>query len=168
MLFEYLEILKKSIGEFHKTEYHIRDHSLETEYKKDGTYYLMKLSIHEYEPLKNFFTNEERYQEFMEVLKLPDWNKYLPNYSEVKDFVLVNYSYNHLTQRQMSRLSGIPQQTLFAMIKHMKLKHVYPDMTKKERVVEVQEDGTTKMLDPKPKLPISKKSAQKKKWKKKK
>lgn len=50
-----------------------------------------------------------------------------------KKFIYVSYVYHHLNQRQISKLSGIPQPYVFRYIKHMKLKPKYEKMTKSER-----------------------------------
>ena len=42
-----------------------------------------------------------------------------------KKFVYVSYVYHHLTQRQIAKLSGIPQPYVFRYIKHNKLKPKY-------------------------------------------
>lgn len=161
--------LKIHLGNMKRVEFHVRDHSIEWESTICDKWYLMELSVHEYRPFRDYFKTEEKYKEFKNLMITPDWNKYISEYPEVKEFILENYSYNHLTQRQLSRLSGIPQQTIFAIIKHMKLKHVYPDMQKKDRVKLITtDDNLSNIIEPKPKLPISRKVATKKKWKKKK
>lgn len=53
-----------------------------------------------------------------------------------KKFVYVSYVYHHLNQRQISKLSGIPQPYVYRYIKHMKLKPKYDKMTKRERTVD--------------------------------
>ena len=50
-----------------------------------------------------------------------------------KKFVYVSYVYHHLTQRQIAKLSGIPQPYVFRYIKHNKLKPKYPKTIKSER-----------------------------------
>ena len=52
-----------------------------------------------------------------------------------KKFVYVSYVYHHLTQRQISKLSGIPQPYVYRYIKHNKLKPKYSKSTKSERNV---------------------------------
>lgn len=53
-----------------------------------------------------------------------------------KKFIYTSYVYHHLDQRQISKLSGIPQPYVFRYIKHNKLKPKYEKMTKKERNVD--------------------------------
>ena len=50
-----------------------------------------------------------------------------------KKFVYVSYVYHHLTQRQIAKLSGIPQPYVFRYIKHNKLKPKYDKTPKSER-----------------------------------
>ena len=52
-----------------------------------------------------------------------------------KKFVYVSYVYHHLTQRQIAKLSGIPQPYVFRYIKHNKLKPKYPKTVKSQRNV---------------------------------
>lgn len=53
-----------------------------------------------------------------------------------KKFIYVSYVYHHLNQRQISKLSEIPQPYVYRYIKHMKLKPKYDQMTKKERNID--------------------------------
>lgn len=50
-----------------------------------------------------------------------------------KKFVYVSYVYHHLTQRQIAKLSGIPQPYVFRYIKHNKLKPKYDKTPKSLR-----------------------------------
>ena len=54
-----------------------------------------------------------------------------------KKFIYVNYVYNHLNQRQISKLSGIPQPYVYRYIKHMKLKPKYEKTPKSKRNIDV-------------------------------
>lgn len=56
-----------------------------------------------------------------------------------KKFIYVSYVHHHLNQRQISKLSGIPQPYVYRYIKHMKLKPKYERMTKMERHVDALE-----------------------------
>ena len=56
-----------------------------------------------------------------------------------KKFIYTSYVYHHLNQRQISKLSGIPQPYVYRYIRHMKLKPKYEKMTKKERNVDALE-----------------------------
>lgn len=60
-----------------------------------------------------------------------------------KKFVYVSYVYHHLDQRQISKLSGIPQPYVYRYIKHMKLKPKYENTPKSKRNIEINLKDTT-------------------------
>lgn len=57
-----------------------------------------------------------------------------------KKFVYTSYVYDHLDQRQISKLSGIPQPYVYRYIKHMKLKPKYPKTPKSKRNIDFMEE----------------------------
>ena len=57
-----------------------------------------------------------------------------------KKFVYVSYVYHHLNQRQISKLSGIPQPYVYRYIKHNKLKPKYQKTPKSERNIDLSID----------------------------
>ena len=58
-----------------------------------------------------------------------------------KKFVYVSYVYHHLNQRQISKLSGIPQPYVYRYIKHNKLKPKYSDTPKSKRNIVLKDFG---------------------------
>ena len=57
-----------------------------------------------------------------------------------KKFIYVSYVHHHLDQRQISKLSGIPQPYVYRYIKHMKLKPKYSNTPKSQRNVDFLEE----------------------------
>lgn len=58
-----------------------------------------------------------------------------------KKFVYVSYVYHHLNQRQISKLSGIPQPYVYRYIKHNKLKPKYDNTPKSQRNIVLKDFG---------------------------
>lgn len=57
-----------------------------------------------------------------------------------KKFIYVSYVHHHLNQRQISKLSGIPQPYIFRYIKHNKLKPKYHKIEKSKRYKTINEE----------------------------
>jgi len=161
----------------------VREEQMEFVGTMDGQDVLVQIQVKPFTPINHFF-HEEDYKEFVRRLYLDDdWYKDTTNNKakgieesnlmkrkEFVNFLMDAYCRKHLDARQISKLSGIPQPKLYAAIKHLKLKRVYPEMTKAERHEIVNhEDLSNPMIqlkvDHKPFLP---KKVIKKKWKKKK
>lgn len=62
-----------------------------------------------------------------------------------KKFVYVSYVYHHLNQRQISKLSGIPQPYVYRYIKHNKLKPKYLKTPRSERNIDLDLETFTEL-----------------------
>lgn len=171
-------------GSIKSVETSIREEQMEFVAQMKGQDVIVQIQVKPYIPIEKFFNDEEDYKEFIRRLYLDDdWYKDLSNNKrkgieesnlmkrkEFVNFLMDAYCRKHLDARQISKLSGIPQPKLYAAIKHLKLKRVYPEMTKAERhqIVNHEDlnDPMVKLkIDNKPFLPTK---VIKKKWKKKK
>lgn len=134
-----LKILEKKISgvltRVDKINFSMRTHSIGFMGSLDNTEYIIECTIKSFKPLQSFFNSESEYWEYFKYVKNVEggWNIHALERPEIKAFVVENYSRNHLTAKQISDISGLPQNLLYAKIKHWKLKPVYPDMKKSER-----------------------------------
>jgi len=132
----------ESIKKITSIEYSERSHQVEVVGKYDGKDVIITLQVRHYIPREVYgeagetkrierprrIKNEKR--QWVDVTEKV--NKYVLSSAEMK-FITDSYVYKHLDQRQIHKLSGIPQPYVYRYIKHMKLKPIYRKTEKNKR-----------------------------------
>lgn len=133
MILEITKKIMKLLSDISYMEYSQKSHQVEYTATYNGTPVIFTTQMKEYVPRDvygegGYFYEKERQRKVKEngqwIIKT-DMVTYYELSPADKKFIYVNYVYNHLTQRQISKLSGVPQPYVFRYIKHMKLKPRY-------------------------------------------